>query len=89
MNLRTIDCPAMNGIRCIALAALMAGSASPCRADPGHEIRIEDLNKQISENPALPDLYFQRSVNYREVNRPADARADLEKIGRASCRERV
>ena len=57
----------------------MAGSASPCRADPGHEIRIEDLNKQITENPALPDLYFQRSVNYREVNRPADARADLEK----------
>ena len=66
----------MNAIRCIAL---IAATALHCAADPGHEIRIEDLNKQITENPALPDLYFQRSVNYREISRLADARADLEK----------
>ncbi len=60
-------------------AVLLAALAMRLAADPGHEIRIEDLNKQITENPALPDLYFQRSINYREINRPADARADLEK----------
>lgn len=60
-------------------AALLAVMALSAGADPGHEIRIGDLNSQIAENPALPDLYFQRSVNYREVNRIAEARADLEK----------
>ncbi len=69
----------MNAIRCAALATVMAGAALPARSDPGHEIRIEDLNKQIAENPALPDLYFQRSINYREINRTAESRADLEK----------
>lgn len=51
----------------------------PCTADPGHEIRIEDINAQIAANPNLPDLYFQRAVNYRELSRMADARADWEK----------
>lgn len=58
---------------------MLAGLASASLADPGHEVRIEDLNAQIAANPALPDLYFQRSVNYREINRLAEARADLEK----------
>lgn len=66
----------MKALRCVVLPALLAGTLA---ADPGHEIRIDDLNKQITENPALPDLYFQRSINYREINRLADARADLEK----------
>lgn len=48
-------------------------------ADPGHDIRIEDLNRQITETPEVPDLYYQRAVNYREVNRLDDARADYEK----------
>ena len=69
----------MNGIRCALLTFAFAVMALPSTADPGHEIRIGDLNKQIAENPTLPDLYFQRSVNYREVNRLADSRADLEK----------
>lgn len=60
-------------------AVLLAALVMRLAADPGHEIRIEDLNKQITENPAQPDLYFQRSNNYREINRVADARADLEK----------
>lgn len=51
----------------------------PVSADPGHEIRIEDLNRQITENPAVADLYYQRAVNYREIARLADCRADFLK----------
>ena len=67
----------MNALRPFAVIAVLGGSLL-C-ADPGHEVLIEDLNRQITENPALPDLYFQRAANYREINRLADARADLEK----------
>jgi tetratricopeptide (TPR) repeat protein len=60
----------------LAAALLLPGQG---RADPGHELRIEDLNKQIAANPDLPELYFQRAMNYREVPQLAAARADLEK----------
>lgn len=67
----------MNPIsRALLLTALAALTA---HGDPGHEVRIEDLNKQIAANPALPELYFQRAMNYREVPQLAEARADLEK----------
>jgi tetratricopeptide (TPR) repeat protein len=68
----------MNTKGILVLAAAFAFAAS-CGADPGHEVRIEDINAQIAANPNLPDLYFQRSVNYREINRLAEARADLDK----------
>jgi tetratricopeptide (TPR) repeat protein len=68
----------MNTKGILVLAAALA-FAAPCGADPGHEVRIEDINAQIAANPNLPDLYFQRSVNYREINRLAEARADLDK----------
>ncbi|HWB02398.1 MAG TPA: hypothetical protein VG796_05190 [Verrucomicrobiales bacterium] len=65
--------------RITLLMTALAWPLLPCAADPGHEIRIEDINAQIAANPNLPDLYFQRAVNYREINRLADARADWEK----------
>jgi len=65
----------MKLLRHLLLAALL----SPAAADPGHEVRIEDLNRQLALNPAEPELYFQRGVNYREIPRPAEARADFEK----------
>jgi tetratricopeptide (TPR) repeat protein len=58
---------------------LLVVLAALAKADPGHEVRIEDLNKQILLNPAEPELYFQRGVNYREIPRSAEARADFEK----------
>lgn len=61
------------------VALLLACAAVRAVADPGHEIRIEDLNRQITENPNLPDLYYQRAINLREVPRLEEARADLEK----------
>lgn len=66
-------------LRCAVLAAALA-LAAPALADPGHEIRIEDLNKLITANPAQAELYFQRAMEYREVPRLAEARADLEKV---------
>ncbi len=61
------------------IPALLAACLSCSLADPGHEVRIEELNAQITANPNLPELYFQRSINYREMERLADMRADLEK----------
>lgn len=69
----------MNLSRCACALVTAAVFAGRGVADPGHEVRIGDLNAQITANPALPDLYYQRASNYRELNRLADARADLEK----------
>jgi len=69
----------MNARRCVLLLAAFTCAVLPCPADPGHEILIEDLNLQITANPTLPDLYYQRAGNYRELGRLADARADFEK----------
>jgi tetratricopeptide (TPR) repeat protein len=69
----------MTILRCAVMVAAHACTVFEGLADPGHEIRIEDLNLQITANPALPDLYYQRAINYREITRLADARADLEK----------
>jgi len=66
-------------LRSAVLAAALA-LAAPGRADPGHEVRIEDINKLIAANPAQAELYFQRAMEYREVPRLAEARADLEKV---------
>ncbi len=66
----------MKPVRQLLLLAVLAVRAA---ADPGHEVRIEDLNRQISLHPAEPELYFQRGVNFREIPRPAEARADFEK----------
>src|SRR6188474_3202130 len=69
----------MNARYGVLFFAAMSCFSVPVAGDPGHEIRIEDLNQQITANPALPDLYYQRAVNYRELNRLADSRADFEK----------
>ena len=47
--------------------------------NPGHEVTIAELNAQIQQTPNLPELYFQRAWNYREIGRLEDARADWEK----------
>ncbi|HEX2749616.1 MAG TPA: hypothetical protein VHM91_16520 [Verrucomicrobiales bacterium] len=69
----------MNLSRLPILFAACAAMGTASFGDPGHEIRIEDINAQIALNPKLPDLYFQRAVNYREINKLAEARADFEK----------
>mgnify|MGYP000013381465 CR=1 FL=1 len=48
-------------------------------ANPGHEVTVAELSAQIAKAPDLPELYFQRAWNYREMQRPAEARADWEK----------
>jgi tetratricopeptide (TPR) repeat protein len=48
-------------------------------ADPGHEITIADLTAQIAKTPEIPELYFQRAWNYREMGKPAEANADFAK----------
>ena len=68
----------MNTARRALTLAVLAAARLAC-ADPCHEVRIADLNEQIAANPALPDLYFQRAMNYRDVPKLAEARADLEK----------
>ncbi len=61
----------------LALALLFLGP-NLLSANPGHETTIAELNAQIAQLPNLPELYFQRAWNYREIGRPADARADWE-----------
>ena len=59
-------------------ATLSLALSVPLLANPGHETTIAELNAQIAQLPDLPELYFQRAWNYREINRLADARADWE-----------
>ncbi len=66
-------------LRRFILLALVC-SAAGAIADQGHEVRIEDINRLISENPSLPDLYYQRGINYAEIPRFDEARADFEKV---------
>lgn len=60
----------------LALATVSAGSVW---ADPGHEITVADLTAQIAKTPEMPELYFQRAWNYREMGKTAESRADFEK----------
>ena len=60
----------------LSLSLVWPGLAS---ANPGHEVTVEELSAQIAKAPDLPELYFQRAWNYREMQRPAEARADWEK----------
>jgi tetratricopeptide (TPR) repeat protein len=48
-------------------------------ADPGHEINIEAITAQLAKTPDIPELYYQRAVNYRETSQLKEARSDLEK----------
>ena len=67
-------------LRSAVVAAAFVALAGYVVADPGHELRIEDLNKLIAATPDQAELYFQRALEYREVPRLAEARADLEKV---------
>lgn len=58
---------------------LTAAAASRTWADPGHEITVADLTAQIAKTPEIPELYFQRAWNYREMGKPAEALADFSK----------
>lgn len=62
----------------LALAWALVG-ADRAWADPGHEITVADLTAQIAKMPEIPELYFQRAWNYREMGKLAEARADFEK----------
>lgn len=65
-------CPA------VVLVLVLAGSGA-ARANPGHEVTIGELSAQIQQSPEVPELYFQRAWNFREIGRLAEARADWEK----------
>ena len=67
--------------RSVPLAILSLGLVWPgmAPANPGHEVTVAELSAQIAKTPDLPELYFQRAWNYREMQRPAEARADWEK----------
>ncbi len=62
-----------------ASAFALALAVARLSADPGHEVNIEALTAQIAQTPGIPELYYQRGVNYREIPRLAEARADFEK----------
>lgn len=64
---------------CLAIWSLGLVWPGPATANPGHEVTVAELNAQIAKTPDLPELYFQRAWNYREMQRPAEARADWEK----------
>lgn len=49
------------------------------RGDPGHEVTVADLSAQIAKTPEIPELYFQRAWNYREMGKSTEAHADFEK----------
>ena len=62
----------------VILGLVLAGGARSW-GNPGHEVSIAELNAQIQQAPGLPELYFQRAWNYREIGRMADARSDWGK----------
>ena len=62
----------------VVLSFMLAG-ASLVWGNPGHEVTISELNAQILQSPTLPELYFQRAWNYREIGKSAEARADWGK----------
>ena len=62
-----------------ASAGALLFVVAPVAADPGHEVNIEALTAQIVQTPGIPELYYQRGVNFREIPRLAEARADFEK----------
>ena len=64
---------------CLAILSLGLVWPGMAPANPGHEVTVAELSAQISKTPDLPELYFQRAWNYREMQRPAEARADWEK----------
>lgn len=62
----------------VLILGLALAGAGRLRANPGHEVTVAELSSQIVQSPAVPELYFQRAWNYREMGRPAEARADWE-----------
>ena len=62
----------------VILSLVLAGTV-PAWGNPGHEVTIAELNAQIQQAPGLPELYFQRAWNYREIGKLAEARADWGK----------
>ena len=64
------------GLR-LFLVAISGPTAAP--ADPGHEINIEAITAQLAKTPDIPELYYQRAVNYRETSQLTEARSDLAK----------
>ena len=66
------------------VGVLLLSAGGELRADPGHEVSIAELSAQIEKTPEIPELYYQRAVNYREIGRVAEARADLAKAQEAS-----
>lgn len=61
------------------LLLLTAAAAGRAWSDPGHEITVADLTAQIAKTPEIPELYFQRAWNYREMGKPVEALADFRK----------
>ena len=61
------------------VAGLITCAVPVAWANPGHEITVAELSASIAQSPAIPELYFQRAWNYREMGRQAEARADWEK----------
>ena len=64
---------------CLAILSLGLVWPGMAPANPGHEVTVAELSAQIAKAPDLPELYFQRAWNYREMQRPAEARVDWEK----------
>ncbi len=61
------------------VGVLLLSAGGELRADPGHEVSIAELSAQIEKTPEIPELYYQRAVNYREIGKVAEARADFAK----------
>lgn len=62
----------------LSLCSFFAGTSASW-GNPGHEVTIAELNAQILQSPGLPELYFQRAWNYREIGKLGEARADWGK----------
>jgi tetratricopeptide (TPR) repeat protein len=65
--------------RCLGLLLVAIGGLTAATADPGHEINIEALTAQLAKTPDIPELYYQRAVNYRETGQLEEARSDFGK----------
>ncbi len=61
------------------IVSLITAGMVPAWGNPGHEVTIAELNAQLALTPNLPELYFQRAWNYREIGKLGEARADWGK----------
>jgi uncharacterized protein HemY len=69
-----------NGLKCLAIAALLATSASPVLAHGAHSFLMQRVDERLALDPESADLWFQRAVLEFEHEDWSSAATDFAKV---------